>query len=252
LLAACGTEPTGATTTTTDPPGPATLLATSWVGLRIEWQGSDFPIVPNSPPTIEFTADGAGGTTGCNSWFGSVTLGDESISIGQMGQTEMACEQPLMDQERVVTQILMAADLWTLDGGTLTIGDSQGTGLIEYVAPIDAPAVPLIGTTWVLSEVMTLDAVSTPLIGVDPTLVFDGDEITGSGGCNTYSARAIIQDGRVEISNLTYTERACADDGAMEQETMFFRVLEAAETYQLDGPRLLIQAPTEGLGFQAS
>ncbi|NNC74294.1 MAG: META domain-containing protein [Acidimicrobiia bacterium] len=249
LLVGCDSV---APTTTTEPPGGTDLLGTSWVGSRIEWQGTDYPIALNSPPTIEFTADGVGGTTGCNSWFGSVSLGEGSISIDQIGQTEMGCEQPLMDQEQTVVQILLAADLWTLDGGTLTIGDSQGAGLIEYVAPIDAPAVPLIGTTWVLSEVMTLDAVSTPFIGVEPTLVFDGDEISGSGGCNEYSARAIIENGRVEITNLTFTERACADAGAMEQEAMFFRVLEAAETYLLDGPRLTIQAPTEGLGFRAS
>ena len=83
-----------------------------------------------------------------------------------------------------------------------------------------------------------------PIIeGTEITATFDNTEsrISGSAGCNTYFAGYEAEDGRLSISEMAYTERACLSPaGIMEQEQEYLYILANARSFQADDTTLTI------------
>lgn len=77
-------------------------------------------------PTIEFSQDRIAGTGGCNRYFGEYEASAETISIRQIGSTEMACEGPIMEREAQFFAALNAARSYSRLGDTLLINDGAG------------------------------------------------------------------------------------------------------------------------------
>ncbi len=76
-----------------------------------DWQAVDINGVPVSggrPITLRLGSDRrAGGSSGCNSYSGSYRLASQQgIEFAPLAVTEMACEQPAMDQESRYLSIL--------------------------------------------------------------------------------------------------------------------------------------------------
>ena len=88
--------------------------------------------IDGSKGTLSFTADGTvSGRSFCNNYNGSYTLSGQSLTIGRVASTKMACPPPEMELERAFADILthvsrfeLAEDsalvLHTEDGRTMT------------------------------------------------------------------------------------------------------------------------------------
>ncbi|MBF2078057.1 MAG: META domain-containing protein, partial [Synechococcales cyanobacterium T60_A2020_003] len=61
------------------------------------------------------------GSWGCNRYFGGLTTDEESISVGAIGSTRMACPPAVMDQEARFFQALSTANRIELDGPYLLV-----------------------------------------------------------------------------------------------------------------------------------
>jgi heat shock protein HslJ len=84
---------------------PAALLHGAWTVEQIDGK----PIVEGSNVTMDFGTEGkVAGSASCNRYFISYTLTGEGLNFSKAGSTMMACEQPLMDQERRFLKILEA------------------------------------------------------------------------------------------------------------------------------------------------
>ncbi len=251
VVAACGGED-DADSSASDP---SALAGSSWVGREIFVSGAAVGVLADTPPRLEFGADGAlAGTTGCNSLFGTVRLTADAIAVDGLGMTEMGCPEPLASQEARVSAILQNADRWSLADDVLTIGAADGSGAIELVPP--EPAVPpgLASTTWVLDTVVEGDAASTPVRGTRVTLVVDpgAGGISGSTGCNDYGGEATIAPPEITVGSLNVTERACEPD-VMAQERLVLSVLEGATAIEVEGDTLTVRKPDDAaLVFSAS
>ncbi len=98
-------------------PGP-TLWNTSWVLTELDGE----PVRDGATPTLDFLEHGrAAGHTGCNRYFGSVTLAGNRIEFGGIGSTRMACPEPVMTQEHLFLKSLAEATRFETDGQTLHI-----------------------------------------------------------------------------------------------------------------------------------
>jgi putative lipoprotein len=105
---------------TTDLPG------TSWA--LIELDGAE--PVADAAPTLAFAEDGTvSGSTGCNTFTGSVTIDGTSLEFGPLATTRMACADPAVsDQEQ--------AFLLAVEGVTSYTIDEDGRLVLEGDAPL--------------------------------------------------------------------------------------------------------------------
>jgi heat shock protein HslJ len=78
--------------------------------------------------------------------------------------------------------------------------------------------------------------------GTEITARLDGGRLTGSAGCNTYTAFYTLSGNAIAIGSIASTRIACSTPaGIMEQEAAYLTALASARTYRIDGERLFLQ-----------
>jgi heat shock protein HslJ len=84
--------------------------------------------VPDAAATLTFADDGTvSGNSGCNSLGGEYTIEGNQITFSALTTTLMACEEPRMDQESAVTQVLNGTVDYEIEDATLTITNDDMT-----------------------------------------------------------------------------------------------------------------------------
>jgi len=87
---------------------------------------------------VRFEAEGSlKGNGGCNAFFGSYKVSGESLEIGPMGGTRMACPEAVMDLEGAFMAALEAGKRYRRDGARLDLFDS-GSAAVVSLAQRDA------------------------------------------------------------------------------------------------------------------
>ncbi len=82
------------------------------------------------------------------------------------------------------------------------------------------------------------------------TIKFSAEgRVSGSGGCNSYGGDYKAHGHDLTFSPLISTKRACADETATRQEQEYFKALQAATGFAIDGDRLTIAHPGGELVF---
>ena len=96
--------------------------------------------------------------------------------------------------------------------------------------PTPAP-VALPGTSWTLKSFVDSDSTSFPVPdGLTITAVFSATDVSGSGGCNSYSAPYTVNGGTITIGAITATQIMCASD-VNTAESAYFNALEHSGTF---------------------
>jgi heat shock protein HslJ len=192
--------------------------------------------VEGSNATLAFEGEEAGGNASCNRYFGPYRLDGDSITFGPLASTLMACAQPLMIQEQAFTAALQSVDAWAIDGETLELSAAGKTLLVFDVISRD-----LAGSSWKLVAYNNGQGGFTSVIlDTEVTADFEEDTVSGSAGCNSYSAGyTTTEDGGIDFAEVAGTERACLDpDGVMDQESRYLEALGLAATYAIEGTDL--------------
>jgi heat shock protein HslJ len=99
----------------------------------------------------------------------------------------------------------------------------------------------LAGTDWtVIGYNNGRGGVVSVIIGTELTATFGADgTLTGSAGCNNYSAGYEVDGNNISIGLPISTLMACAEpEGIMEQEQEYLTALGTAATYQISGDRM--------------
>lgn len=83
--------------------------------------------------TLRIATDGkVTGRGACNNFFGSADAKAGTIKFGQMGSTQMACDQPVMEQERRFHDALENAATYRIDNGKLILADKDGKDIVRF------------------------------------------------------------------------------------------------------------------------
>jgi heat shock protein HslJ len=101
----------------------------------------------------------------------------------------------------------------------------------------------LAGTSWTLTD---LD--SGGVTGTAPTLDLTDTDVSGTGGCNTFSGTYTTDGDTISFGPLASTMMAC-EPSIMEQETVYFAALDGATTYAIDGDTLTISGDAGPLTY---
>jgi heat shock protein HslJ len=115
--------------------GDRSLPGTAWWVEDIDGRG----VVDRSHTTIEFTEDGrVVGDTGCNRYFGGVTINGAGLSFSTLAGTRKACIGSLMDQEKRFYQTMEKVSQWEIaETRLLHLRDADGKDLIRAAATDD-------------------------------------------------------------------------------------------------------------------
>jgi heat shock protein HslJ len=208
--------------------------AASFVG--IPWvlsAGLDVDGWESAAPSATFTDSAVAGSTGCNRFSAPYTVDGDSLEIGMIAATLMACPPPADAVERAYVDALERVTGWRVDDAELVLLDEEGAELLRYTTATPAGE-------WTATAILTGTALASPLSGTEITATFTEDGmLTGSAGCNRYSASYTTDAGAIEITPLAGTKKACADpDGVMEQEAAYLASLPTAVSYRVDGGSL--------------
>lgn len=216
----------------------------------VDESGTMAPVLEGTTPSARFTGTEVGGDASCNSYNGGyTTTGTDGLTIGPLQSTAMFCAGPegLMDQERAFLVSLGMADSYAIEERTLTLSGPGGELIVFEL--VDAS---LAATSWeLLSYNNGREAVVSVMAGTEITAAFGEDgEISGSAGCNRYTASWEVAGIEITIGPIAATERACLEpEGIMEQEMRYLTALSQATRYAVgidsldvfadDGARLL-------------
>jgi heat shock protein HslJ len=173
------------------------------------------------------------GSGGCNQFGGSYTQDGDALEIGEIVSTQMACGSKADAVERAYLAALERVASWSRKQDELTLANGDGDPLLRYRAASPAGA-------WTATSIRLPDAVSSPLPGTEITADFGDDgKLTGSSGCNTYSATYKTDGNKITISAAGGTEMACdGPEGVMEQEQAYLSALPLAASYRVEGSTL--------------
>lgn len=231
LVAACG----GSGASSPAGTAPSTLAGTAWTVQTVDGKAA----VAGKEPTVAFADTTIAGSGGCNTYGGDYTYdaAKATVTVGALVSTMKACDGPEGTFEAAFyaaftgpMTVALAGDVLTLTGGGHTIV------LDKAAAPAAAPTT-LAGTSWIVQSVDDSPAV----VGKEPSVAFDDTNVSGSGGCNTYSGGYTYDAATATLTPgpLASTRKACTGpEGTF--ENVFFQAFQ--------GP-LVVATTADGVTF---
>jgi heat shock protein HslJ len=100
-------------------------------GLWVLNSARDVPLPLGVVPTAGFHEGTVRGSTGCNQYNGPYSVESESLEIGALATTRMACPPPRDEVERAYVAALGLVTTWARDEDELVLSDSDGE-LLRY------------------------------------------------------------------------------------------------------------------------
>lgn len=192
------------------------------------------PPLEGNAITLDFLNGDLGGSAGCNSYSAPYTLEGSELAVGDPISTMMACEG-LMDQEARYLGMLGSAESLTAGADELVIHTPEGD--LVYEPAGDAP---LEGTAWTLSGLVEDEAVSSMPIDEEITATFEGGQLSGFAGCNSYSAEYTVEGEMLNLGEIVSTLVACEEEERNEREQAFLAALQNAFAYQIERESLTL------------
>jgi heat shock protein HslJ len=178
-------------------------------------------------PTATFEDGRVTGTTGCNRYSGTYVVEGGRLTIEPGATTMKACPPPADEVERAYLAALGRVSGWRIDGDELVLlADGAPALRFRAASPVGS---------WTVMSLVHGDALTSPIPGTELTATFAEDgTLSGSAGCNEYTAMYIMANGILEISPPASTRRFCAEpEGVMEQEASYLAALPDTARVQL-------------------
>ena len=234
VVQASNTPAATATPAATETPSAQTsnLEGQTW---KLDWyldsQGKQTKVLAGTEITAEFKDGNLAGNAGCNNYFGTYQVDGNMLKVSGIGSTMMAClETGVMEQEQAYLAALGQSATFQAQADSLQIADASGKTILAYSV---LQPLPLTGTLWELTAYNNgKQAVVSLLTGTKITALFAADNsLTGSAGCNTYTASYKVNGSQIQIGSAASTMMFCSQpDGIMDQETAYLKALESANT----------------------
>jgi membrane-bound inhibitor of C-type lysozyme/heat shock protein HslJ len=115
----------------------ADLDGTNWMLTQLNF---DQPALPDVSVTLSFTTGQLSGNGGCNSYSGGVSSeGGQTLAVGEIAATQMACPAPILDQETAYLSALQAASNWSYFNSGLAINYQTEAGEFGSLLFTSAP-----------------------------------------------------------------------------------------------------------------
>jgi len=226
---------------------PAALNGTQWtLASYVDSQGETVHVLPDTELTAQFTTDQIAGSAGCNDYFASYQIDGAGLTVGPVGATRKACDEPagIMAQERDYLAALKAATGYQVEGDTLRLLDAEGAPMATFTPAGEAD---IIDITWQWAELTETEPASQSLVP-DPegyTLVLRSDgTYQVKADCNSTAGDYVLEGNRLTLLPGPATLVECGTDSLYDEYLAF---LDQVVTFELDGENLVLNL-NEGAG----
>lgn len=245
LVAACGTESSS---------GDAEPLDGIWELGSATVDGEAITLLDDFRVTATITGDEIGGRAACNSYGATMQIVDGGVTFEEMGSTAMLCEPPVMEVEEAFMTALDRVNSVSRSGPLLVF---TGPGVdLEFKLLAPAPMADLVGVTWMLSEIVHGDTVTSAAEGADgpgekAMLVLHQDgTLAGHTGCRRLSGQFVVSGDEIVFTSFI-TDGECIPE-LWWQDNQVVSVLGDGFTAEIVGRRLTVTSTGgEGLVFRA-
>jgi len=233
LVAGCGSS-SGSSSSGGSPSKQAAVTGTTWVldSPRLLSGATDVIV------TAEFSGGQVSGENGCNRYSGpdQVDAAAGTMTVGpNLSSTQIACPGIRARVESAYMAALPKVKRYEATKSRLTLLDGSGAVLLRYTASNGAEAIK---GSWRATMIYAGTALVSPVEGSALTATFDGTQVSGNSGCNTFSGGYTTSENTIAIGPLASTQRACADPAVDEQEQQYLTALGLAKTFTVAGRRL--------------
>lgn len=256
LLTACGSSQDSQTT-----PEPAplqtveavqeaasklALVGTAWEVESIGEPGNEVGVLPGTQLTVGYLVDRYAGSGGCNWFVGVYSVNESDLTMYAPATSALQCEPvEVMNQESMYMSALINVTNYEIVDGKL-LGYTVENQQLLTMKP--AQETPLEETVWDLKFVVQ-DTIWQPLLqGTKITLRVEGERLSGSAGCNEYSAT--LQSSAVgdfSLADLTVGNNVCTEpEGVMDQESAYLAMLPDVRGYTKLGGALSLADVADG------
>ena len=219
-----------------------TLNETSWELSKIQQKDKILSIPKGTNITINFSKDRINGYSAVNIYFGNYKIQNNILILSNVGTTEMAGSQELMDIERKFFDILQSSPKISYDKETLTLSNNKGEIWTFKVLTLEKK---LHNTDWRLINMagknMKLQMKNEEQI----TLSFTENEINGNAGINNYFGTYKISNDNISIQGIGATEMA-GPDNLMRIEGEYLALLENVKKIKLINQKTLVLTTDKG------
>ena len=209
----------------------------SGLGLdRVKWALKDR--IEGSQVDLLFAEGQISGSAGINRFFAGYDQEGSSLRIGNVGSTQMAGPQVLMDQEQAFLRALGSVASFRIVGEELRLLTGEGAVVLSLVPAVEPALSP---HTWSATGINNgKGGVASLLVGSEVVVRFDEDNrISGNSGCNHFHGSYKINGKSLKIGPLAGTRKMCSTPaGIMEQETNVLNALEQTAVFSIDGESL--------------
>jgi heat shock protein HslJ len=185
--------------------------------------------------TVRFVDGRASGFSGCNRFTGGFRREGDTLTVGPLAGTMMACPEPRMAIEKGFLDGLAGKHGVAISGTRLTLTPASGAPLVFQAQPEPT----LEGVTWKVTGFNNgRQAVVSAVTGTMITLTFEDGMVRGSSGCNTFRAPYTSEGNRLSVGAAVTTRKACTAEGVMEQERQFLAALKTAKVWTVESGTL--------------
>lgn len=191
-------------------------------------------LLPGSLIHAVFVGGKLHGSGGCNQYSGKYnsTQGNKLSISDRIASTMMACTPPVSQQEQHYFSLLPKITHYQIKDGALLLMNAEGRPLLQYVVQQKAT---LEKTRWQASGINNgKGGVVSSLATHLATARFEEENVSGSAGCNNFSASYTISGDKMTIGLAMSSSKFCAEpSGIMEQEQQYLQALQKIHTYTL-------------------
>jgi heat shock protein HslJ len=194
-------------------------------------------------PTLYVRANGAiSGLSGCNQYTTSlVPASPETNRFGPVGSTKKAClDRSTQRVERELLAAFQNAVRVEVNQARVSLYRGDGSRLARFssVSERAGSGPSLFGTTWILRNLNGNQIrLSNP-----PSIVFEGNQVIGTGGCNRFNMIHERRNGRSHFKDGAMTQMACLEQGRSQLEQQFMQALNASTTIAVTATQLTLRS----------
>lgn len=187
-------------------------------------------VLPTAPLSVRFAEGRVDGFSGCNQFTGGYRVQGNTLMLGPIAGTLMACPEPAMALEQAFRTAFSGTMRIAVSGDELTLTPESGQEALRFKR--EAPP-RLEGVAWEVTGYNNgRHAVVSPKLDTHLTVEFKGDQVSGSSGCNRFHGAFKTTGDTLSIGPLATTRMMC-DEAVMTQEREFLTALETATTWQI-------------------